>query len=173
MAQLAHWGHIDLDVAGSPCQPWSTAGRRQGREDPRSALTIAWLAWLRHARPRAAVHENVIGFDAKVLEELVGDMYFIRGIRMSPSDMGFPFMCRPRAYSLLIRRQFRRGLPPDSMQDLYDAVVRDMAYQAPEDATFVFCAPRDELLEVENAARARRGLPFCPATSRYAIGRTY
>ena len=83
-------GHIDLDVAGSPCQPWSTAGRRQGREDPRSALTIAWLAWLRHARPRAAVHENVIGFDAKVLEELVGDMYFIRGIRMSPSDMVFP-----------------------------------------------------------------------------------
>ena len=48
------------------------------------------------------------------------------------------------------------------MQDLYDAVVRDMAYQAPEDATFVFCAPRDELLEVENAARARRGLPFLP-----------
>ena len=74
----------------------------------------------------------------------------------------FSFMCRPRAYSLLIRRQFRRGLPPDSMQDLYDAVVRDMAYQAPEDATFVFCAPRGELLEVENAARARRGLPFLP-----------
>ena len=73
-------------------------------------LTIAWLAWLRHARPRAAAHENVIGFDAKVLEELVGDIYFIRGIRMSPSDMGFPFMCRARASSLLIRRQFRGSI---------------------------------------------------------------
>ena len=61
---------------------------------------------------------------------------------MSPSDMGFPFMRRPRAYSLLIRRQGRRGTPPDSMQDLYDAVVRDMAYQAPEEVTsLVFCAP--------------------------------
>ena len=152
------FGRADIDVAGSPCPPWSRAGLRKGREDPRTALTIAWLAWLRHARPRAAVHENVVGFDEKLLEELAGDMYFVRSIRMAPSDMGFPFIRRPRSYSLLIRRQGRRGTPPASLQALYDAIVRDMAHEAEEGSlAWAFCAPKEELLEVENAARSRRG----------------
>ena len=154
------FGHVDIDVSGPPCQPWSSVGKRKGRQEPRTALTIAWLVWLRHARPRAAIHENVVGFDVKVLEELVGDMYFIRTIRMTPSDMGFPFMLRSRYHSLLIRRQGRRGTPPESMQALYDAVVRDMTYQAPQDAmAWAFCAPREELLAVEKAARSKRGFP--------------
>ena len=154
------FGHVDIDVAGSPCPPWSSSGLRKRREDPQTALTLAWLAWLRRAQPRAAIHENLAGLDGKVLEELVGDMYFIRVVRMSPSDMGFPFLRRPHHYSLLLRRQGRRGTPPESMQALYDAMVRDMSYEAPEEAmAWVFCAPREELLEVENAARSRRGCP--------------
>ena len=89
------FGHVDIDVSGSPCQPWSTIGKRKGRLDHRTALIFAWLAWLRHARPRAAIHENVVGFDVKVLEEFVGDMYFIRTILMSPSDMVFLSCCGP------------------------------------------------------------------------------
>ena len=69
-------------------------------------------------------------------------------------------MLRPRKYSLLIRRQGRRGTPPESMQALYDAVVRDMTYQAPEEAmAWAFCAPREELLAVEHAARSKKGFP--------------
>ena len=153
------FGHVDIDVAGSPCPPWSAAGRRKGREDPRTALTVAWLAWLRHARPRAAIHENVVGFDEKILEELAGDMYFVRSIRMAPSDMGFPFMRRLRCYSLLVRREGCRGTPPASLQALYGAIVRDMAYGTAEEGSlaWAFCAPKEELSEVENAARSLRG----------------
>ena len=50
----------DVICGGYPCQPFSTAGKRQGEEDPRHL----W-PWVRHAlsvlRPRYAILENVRG----------------------------------------------------------------------------------------------------------------
>jgi DNA (cytosine-5)-methyltransferase 1 len=51
---------VDVICGGYPCQPFSTAGKRNGEEDPRHL----WL-WVREAiselRPRYAILENVRG----------------------------------------------------------------------------------------------------------------
>ena len=37
-------GKLDLYVAGPPCQPWSTAGKRQGLADPRGRAHLFYVA---------------------------------------------------------------------------------------------------------------------------------
>lgn len=56
---LRHYG-IDLVAAGPPCPPFSSAGRRLGKDDPRDGFP-ALLALVRTARPRAVLIENVRG----------------------------------------------------------------------------------------------------------------
>ena len=68
-------GHCD--ISGSPCQPWSRIGKRRGRRDVRFALTLCWILWVLTAMPWVAIHENVIGFDTNVFEELLGAVYGI------------------------------------------------------------------------------------------------
>ena len=50
------------------------------------------------------IHENVRGFDVRILEELLGDMYDITAEDVSPQDLGFSFVARPRIYSVLTLR---------------------------------------------------------------------
>ena len=51
----------DLLVGGTPCQPFSVAGFKQGFNDPRGGLTLAFLQLARALRPRWVVWENVPG----------------------------------------------------------------------------------------------------------------
>ena len=44
-----------------------------------------------------AIHENVIGFDIKILEEILQDLYFIVHIRVSPAMAG-ELVSRVRIY---------------------------------------------------------------------------
>ena len=60
---------ISLDVSGSPCQPWSRAGRGKGMADSRSLLLLMWAALMLQLKPAIAVHENVVGFDTSVLQD--------------------------------------------------------------------------------------------------------
>lgn len=48
----------DVIVAGPPCQPWSRAGRRRGRDDAREGLPLV-LRVVEGARPSVVVVENV------------------------------------------------------------------------------------------------------------------
>jgi DNA (cytosine-5)-methyltransferase 1 len=52
---------FDLLVAGFPCQPFSTAGDRQGFDDERGTLFFDVARILQHARPRHFILENVKG----------------------------------------------------------------------------------------------------------------
>lgn len=58
-----NWNDVprpDVLCGGYPCQPFSTAGQRQGEEDPRHLFP--WVAEaIRQLRPRYAVMENVSG----------------------------------------------------------------------------------------------------------------
>jgi DNA (cytosine-5)-methyltransferase 1 len=54
-------GEVDLVTGGPPCQPFSTAGKRQSIEDIRGNLFIDFVRLVRDIQPRFYVMENVKG----------------------------------------------------------------------------------------------------------------
>jgi DNA (cytosine-5)-methyltransferase 1 len=55
-----HRGNIDILTGGFPCQPYSMAGKRKGKEDERH-LWPSMLRAIREIQPRWVVGENVFG----------------------------------------------------------------------------------------------------------------
>lgn len=70
----AAWrGAVDLVAAGYPCQPFSTAGKRKGADDPRHLWPdVARI--IRETQPRALVLENVQGHVSKGLREVLEEV---------------------------------------------------------------------------------------------------
>lgn len=88
---------VDILAAGYPCQPFSTAGRRKGTDDPRH-LWPAVHAAVAHLGPRLVILENVrghltLGFD-QVLGDLAGIGYDAEWRVVRASDVG---CCHQRA----------------------------------------------------------------------------
>lgn len=54
-------GSVDVVVGGTPCQSFSTAGRRAGLDDPRGRVMLSYLGLVERIRPRYVVWENVPG----------------------------------------------------------------------------------------------------------------
>lgn len=52
---------VDLVIAGSPCQPYSVTGRRQGIADARGSLALDTIRLAHHSGARWFVWENVPG----------------------------------------------------------------------------------------------------------------
>ena len=88
---------VDILTAGYPCQPFSTAGRRKGTDDPRH-LWPAVHAAIAHLGPSLVVLENVrghltLGFD-RVLGDLADIGYDAEWRVVRASDVG---CCHQRA----------------------------------------------------------------------------
>jgi DNA (cytosine-5)-methyltransferase 1 len=64
---------IDLITGGYPCQPFSTAGKRKGADDPRH-LWPEMFRVIRQARPTWVVCENVAGHISMGLDAVLADM---------------------------------------------------------------------------------------------------
>jgi len=66
-------GLVDILIAGYPCQPFSAAGKRAGKEDPRHLWP--WIAdGIRLLQPRMCFFENVEGHISLGLREVVGEL---------------------------------------------------------------------------------------------------
>lgn len=72
-----HRGEIDIISGGFPCQPYSAAGKRLGKEDDRH-LWPEMLRAIREVAPRFVVGENVRGLlnwnGGVVLDEIYADL---------------------------------------------------------------------------------------------------
>ena len=52
---------VDILVGGSPCQSFSTYGKKQGFEDTRGTLFFHYANLIKEMRPKVFIYENVIG----------------------------------------------------------------------------------------------------------------
>ena len=150
----------EVNVSGSPGRPWPKKTRAVEAGGPRRnhkdiLLFLAWCRIIREDKPGIVIHENVRGFDVRILEELLGDLYDITAEDVSPHDLGFSFIARPRIYSVLtLRGRIERTT---DVQGLYRAVAATAARtKGPLPSVLVAGIP--EVLAVENHLRAKRGM---------------
>jgi DNA (cytosine-5)-methyltransferase 1 len=59
LLELAGVRHVDVVLAGPPCQPFSIIGKRLGRDDDRADLILEFARLVGELQPRAFVFENV------------------------------------------------------------------------------------------------------------------
>ncbi len=56
-----YFGKVDVLVGGSPCQSFSTYGKKKGFEDTRGTLFFHYANLIKEMRPKVFIYENVIG----------------------------------------------------------------------------------------------------------------
>jgi DNA (cytosine-5)-methyltransferase 1 len=96
---------VDILTGGYPCQPFSSAGKRAGKEDPRHLWP--WIAdGVRLLRPKLCFFENVEGHISlglsDVIEDLAGMGYRTTWGIFSASEVGAPHQ-RKRVFILAHR----------------------------------------------------------------------
>lgn len=116
-------GRIDVLSGGFPCQPYSVAGKRKGKEDERH-LWPEMLRAIREIRPRYVVGENVRGlvsWDAglvfnEVQSDLENEGYDVFPVVLPAASVNAPHR-RERvwfvAYSECIRGEGSFGVQPE------------------------------------------------------------
>uniref|UniRef100_C5DB32 DNA (cytosine-5-)-methyltransferase n=1 Tax=Geobacillus sp. (strain WCH70) TaxID=471223 RepID=C5DB32_GEOSW len=67
-AGLAEHEEVDLMIGGSPCQSFSTAGKRQAFADPRGQAMLKYADLVNEVRPRFFLLENVKGLLSAALK---------------------------------------------------------------------------------------------------------
>ena len=111
---------IWLDVAGSPCIPWTPAAYGNSEKWLHHQVTPAYFSWLcgllnRNRKPDIILHENVPNFDFESpYNALMKDYYDVQSVIASPSDMGLP-VARPRRYTLYLLKKHKLLFRLDEM----------------------------------------------------------
>ncbi len=120
-AAFSKFRGVDIVHGGPPCQPFSTAGKQAGAEDPRNM----WPSFVRcvlQTRPRAFVAENVPGildkkFELFVSENILAPLeakFTIFKFKLSAHDFGVP-QARRRVFFVGFRakRDADRWMAPE------------------------------------------------------------
>jgi len=87
-------GFVDVVTAGFPCQPFSVAGKRKGKEDERN-MWPSTIQIIRDVQPRYAFLENVPGLlNSGYFQEILGSLaqagYDAKWIVLGADDVGAP-----------------------------------------------------------------------------------
>ena len=87
-------GTVDLVSGGFPCQPFSVAGRKKGKDDSRN-MWPETIRVINEIKPKEAFLENVpgllsSGYFGTILNDLFKAGYDARWITLSASDCGAP-----------------------------------------------------------------------------------
>lgn len=87
------WRGVDIISGGYPCQPFSVAGKRRGKEDPRHLWPYI-RAIVDVIRPKICVFENVRGHVRLGLSEVLGELreigYRVRAGIFAAAEVGAP-----------------------------------------------------------------------------------
>jgi DNA (cytosine-5)-methyltransferase 1 len=119
-----HRGSIDVLTGGFPCQPYSTAGKRLGKEDERH-LFPEMLRAVREIQPRWIVGENVFGlvnwsaglvFD-EVQADLEAEGYEVQAYVLPAVSVNAPHR-RDRVWFVAYAKLYANGLPTERGMDL-------------------------------------------------------
>ncbi len=107
-------GKVDILSGGYPCQPFSAAGKRLGKDDPRHLWP--WIAdGIRVCRPAVCFFENVEGHISLGLREVIGELeesgYRATWGVFSAAEVGAPHQ-RKRVF-ILAHRLCERGQLPN------------------------------------------------------------
>jgi DNA (cytosine-5)-methyltransferase 1 len=92
-----HSGSVDILTGGFPCQPYSTAGKRLGKQDERH-LFPEMLRCIKEVKPRWVVGENVRGLvswnEGMVFHEVYDDLeregYEVQSFLIPAASVGAP-----------------------------------------------------------------------------------
>ena len=99
-----------------------------------------------------------------LLDGALGHAYVIIHVSSSPADFGWSFICRPRLFSILIRR--RRSTMLADFRTIYQHICDSLATQIRSlTVASVFTASPSELLDAENRARMKHKLEPVPVCS--------
>jgi DNA (cytosine-5)-methyltransferase 1 len=115
-----HRGSIDIITGGFPCQPYSMAGKRLGKEDERH-LWPEMLRSIREIQPTWVVGENVLGLvnwnGGLVFEEVQADLeaqgYEVQPYVLPAASVNAPHR-RDRIWFVAYARKFRLEQCQDS-----------------------------------------------------------
>jgi DNA (cytosine-5)-methyltransferase 1 len=110
-----HRGQIDIITGGFPCQPYSMAGKRKGKEDERH-LWPEMLRCIREVQPTWIVGENVLGLvnwdGGMVFEEVQADLesqgYEVQPYVLSAASVNAPHR-RDRVWFVAYSNNKRRS----------------------------------------------------------------
>jgi DNA (cytosine-5)-methyltransferase 1 len=103
-------GKVDLIVGGSPCQSFSTYGKKRGLEDTRGTLFYDYARLISEIKPKVFIYENVRGLlthDKKKTWNVIKDVfesldYTIKYQVLNAKDYGLPQL-RTRIFVVGIR----------------------------------------------------------------------
>lgn len=105
---------VDLFVGGSPCQSFSTYGRRRGLEDTRGTLFYDYARLIKEIQPKAFIFENVTGLlnhdkgkTWEVIQEVFKSLnYNIEMEVLNAADFNLPQL-RKRVFVVGIRNNLK------------------------------------------------------------------
>ena len=118
------WPAVDLQVEGSPCVDWSSIGKGQGRQGSNAKALLSALLTVARFQPRVYIHENVPNFDVSIIEAVLGQVYHVTPIRVSPADVGHLECARTRVYTVCVHKTRCNTLAPISAT--YDELLRPL-----------------------------------------------